>query len=332
MSNAGGLDVVGLGNAIVDVLAQAGDDQLKVLRLVKGSMALIDADRADSLYGEMGAGIEASGGSAANTMVGIASLSGRAAFIGKVKNDQLGRIFRHDIKAAGVEFETPAVAKGPGTARCLILVTPDGQRTMNTYLGASVDFDEDDVHAATIAQARITYLEGYLFDKPAAKAAFRKAVALARDAGNSVALSLSDSFCVDRHREDFLDLIAGGVDILFANEAEITALFEVKTFDDALQHMRGRPLLAALTRSEKGSVLLRGEEIHVIDPVKVPRVVDTTGAGDLYAAGVLFGLARDRDLLSAGRLGSLAAAETIGHMGARPQTSLARLAKEAGLA
>jgi sugar/nucleoside kinase (ribokinase family) len=295
-------------------------------------MTLIEADAADRLYGAMSAGVECSGGSAANTMVGVASLGGRAAFLGKIKNDQLGEVFAHDIRAVGVEFTTPPTTRGAGTARCLILVTPDGQRTMATYLGAAVEFSEADVVSGTISSAAYVYMEGYLFDKPSAKAAFRKAVDLAHESEGKVALTLSDSFCVDRHRDDFLALIDRGVDVLFANEAEIKALYRVKTFDEALQRVRGRDLIVALTRSEAGSVIVKGEEVHVVEATKVPRLVDTTGAGDLYAAGFLFGLARGRSLAAAARLGGLCAAEVIGHFGARPQTNLAKLAAGAGIA
>lgn len=325
------LDVVGMGNAIVDVLAQSDDAFLAAKGLAKGSMTLIETDRADAIYKDMGAGVECSGGSAANTMVGVASLGGRAAFLGKVKKDQLGEVFAHDIRAVGVEFDTPPTTKGAGTARCLIMVTPDGQRTMATYLGAAVEFSEADVVSGVISSARYVYMEGYLYDKPSAKAAFRKAVDIAREADTRVALTLSDAFCVDRHRDDFLALIDRGVDVLFANEAEIKSLFQVATFDDALQKLRGRNVVAALTRSEAGSVAIRGDEIHIVEARKIPKLVDTTGAGDLYAAGFLLGLARDKGLAQAARLGSLCAAEVISHFGARPQTSLARLAQAAGL-
>jgi len=326
------LDVVGMGNAIVDVLAQSDDAFLAKKGLVKGSMTLIETDRADAIYKDMGAGVECSGGSAANTMVGVASLGGRAAFLGKVKRDQLGEVFAHDIRAIGVEFDTPPTTKGAGTARCLIMVTPDGQRTMATYLGAAVEFSEADVVSGVISSASYVYMEGYLYDKPTAMAAFRKAVDIAHDAGTKVALTLSDAFCVDRHRDDFLALIDRGVDVLFANEAEIKSLYQVKTFDEALQRLRGRNIIAALTRSEAGSVIVKGEEIHIVEAQKIPRLVDTTGAGDLYASGFLQGLARGKSLTQAARLGSLCAAEVIGHFGARPQSPLARLAQAAGLA
>jgi sugar/nucleoside kinase (ribokinase family) len=318
-------DVIGIGNAIVDVLASADDAFLAREDLVKGSMTLIDDARADALYALMGSGVEVSGGSAANTIAGIASLGGASAFIGRVRDDQLGKVFAHDIRAVGVAYETPAATTGPGTARCLILVTPDAQRTMSTYLGASVGLGPDEVDPALIADAEITYLEGYLWDPANGKAAFRKAIDAAHEAGRRVALSLSDAFCVHRWRGEFLELVSnGGVDILFANESEICALFEVGDFNDALQATRGLGVTAALTRSEKGSVIIGGDEVHVIDAAPAERLVDSTGAGDLYAAGFLFGLTRDIGLARSGRLGSLCAAEVLGHFGPRPQVALAK--------
>ena len=328
---ASSLDVVGIGNAIVDVIAQADDAFLARQGLVKGSMQLIDAARAEALYGEMGAGLEMSGGSAGNTMAGIASLGGAGAYIGKVRDDELGRVFAHDMRAVGVRFETAPLAAGPPTARSLILVTPDAQRTMNTFLGACVELGPEDVAPELIAAAQVTYLEGYLFDPPGAKAAFQKAAELAHAAGRKVSLTLSDAFCVERYRAEFRALIAGHIDILFANEAEITALYQTASFDDALAAVRGHCEIAALTRSAKGSVLIGRGETQPIPVMRVDRVVDTTGAGDLYAAGVLYGLTHGRDLATAGRLGSLAAAEVIGHYGARPETSLKTLAERAGL-
>ncbi len=324
-------DVLGIGNAIVDVLASADDGFLNERGLEKGAMQLLDADAAERLYGEMGPGVEASGGSAANTIAGLASLGGATAFVGKVKRDQLGEIFKHDIQALGVHFETPMAEDGPSTARCLILVTPDAQRTMNTYLGACTTLSPDDVVADDVRNAAVTYLEGYLWDPPAAKDAFRKATTIAHEAGRKVALTLSDAFCVERYREEFQDLVENGVDILFANESEICSLYEVQRFDDALQHVRGKSTLAALTRSEKGSVVVSGDEVHVIDPDRVDRPVDTTGAGDQYAAGFLFGYTRGFDLARCGALGGMAAAEVISHYGARPETKLAELAKTKGL-
>ena len=325
------LDVVGIGNAIVDVLVQADDAFLHKHGLAKGAMTLIDAARADALYAVMGPGVEASGGSAGNTMAGIASLGGAGAYIGKVRNDQLGEVFRHDITAIGVRFATAPATSGPPTARCLILVTPDAQRTMNTFLGACVDLSPDDIDHEIIAAAQVTYLEGYLFDPPHAKAAFRKAAQLAHQAGRRVSLSLSDPFCVGRYRAEFRDLVANHVDILFANEAEISSLYETDDFDAALRQVRGDCEIAALTRSEKGSVVVTRDDTHVIEAARVAKVVDTTGAGDLYASGFLFGLTSGRDLATCGRLGSLCAAEAISHFGARPEEKLATLARQRGL-
>ena len=314
-------DVIGIGNAIVDVIAHADDAFLDQNGLHKGTMTLIDAARAENLYGLMGSAIESSGGSVANTIAGLAALGGRGAFIGKLRNDQLGGIFRHDIAAMGVAFDSPAAMEGPPSARCLIFVTPDAQRTMQTYLGASSELGPGDIDEDAIAAAAITYLEGYLWDPPEAKRAFAKAASLAHQAGNMVALSLSDPFCVDRHRVDFLDLVESQVDILFANEQEIMSLYQVDDFDDALQHVRGHCQVAALTRS----VIISGDEIHVIDAAPVAQVVDTTGAGDLYAAGFLFGLTQGRGLHDCGRLGSICAGEVIGHYGARPEADLKAL-------
>jgi len=320
------LDVVGIGNALVDVLSHAEDDFLATHELVKGSMALIEADRAEALYDVMGPGIEMSGGSAGNTMAGLASLGANGAFIGKVRDDQLGRVFAHDLKSMGVGFTTPmGNHDGEPTGRCLILVTPDAERTMNTYLGAATELTADDVDEDLIANAQVTYMEGYLWDRPGAKEAFIKAAQIAHDAGRKVSLSLSDSFCVDRWRDEFLDLAENQVDILFANEDEITALYQVDNFDDALQHVRGHCEVAALTRSEKGVVIVSGEEIHIVDAQPVDRIVDTTGAGDLFASGFLHGLTHGYDLQGAGRLGTIAAAEIISHFGARPETELSKL-------
>jgi sugar/nucleoside kinase (ribokinase family) len=319
------LDVVGIGNAIVDVLAQVPDDFLQRHQLTRGAMALIDERQAEALYKDMPPGIECSGGSAANTMAGIAMLGGKAGFIGKVRNDTLGQVFAHDIRASGVAFGTPAADAGAATARCLIAVTPDAQRTMNTYLGACVGLHSHDVDEALIASADITYLEGYLWDPPAAKAAFRRAVSISHKAGKMVALTLSDSFCVQRWRDEFLDLVEKDVDILFANEAELLALYQCDTFDAALQKLRGHVQIAALTRSEKGSVVLSGEEVRVIDAATVGPVIDTTGAGDLYAAGFLYGLTQGRDLGTCGRIGSLCAGAVIAQIGARPNASLRTL-------
>jgi sugar/nucleoside kinase (ribokinase family) len=319
------LDVLGIGNAIVDVIAHAEEDFLEREALVKGTMTLIDAARAEALYQMMGPAIEASGGSASNTMAGIASLGGNGAYIGKVRDDFLGQVFRHDITAIGVRYETPAVKSGPGTARCLILVTPDGQRTMNTYLGACVDLGPDDIDAEIVAAAEVTYLEGFLFDPPRAQNAFRKAAAIAHAAGHRVALSLSDPFCVGRHRDDFRDLVDGHVDILFANEAEICSLYETHDFAAAAAAVRGQVSIAALTRSAAGSVILTSDAEHHIAAAPVAHVVDTTGAGDLYASGFLYGLTHGLPLPICGEIGSLCAAEIISHVGARPEVKLSEL-------
>jgi sugar/nucleoside kinase (ribokinase family) len=289
-------------------------------------MVLIEEDQARALYDDMGPCVEASGGSAANTMAGVASLGGKPAYIGKVKDDQLGEIFSHDMKASGIHFAVPRAASGPATARCLILVTPDAQRTLNTYLGACVNLGPDDIDEDLVRRGKITYLEGYLWDRPQAKEAFIKASRVAAAAGRQVALSLSDSFCVARHRASFLELVTHHVDILFANEAEIKALYETDSFEEAAQHVRGQTKLAALTRGPKGSVLLAGEERIEIAAEPIAKVIDTTGAGDLYAAGVLFGITHGQSLAEAGRRGSTAAAEVIGHYGARPAQRLSDLA------
>ena len=322
------IDVVGIGNAIVDVLSQADDAFLERQGLAKGAMTLIDGARAESLYGAMGPAREVSGGSAANTMAGLAALGGRGAFVGKVRNDQLGGIFRHDIRALGVAFDTPAATNGPPTARCLVFVTPDAQRTMTTYLGACIELGPDDLDADLIQRAKVLYLEGYLWDPPRAKEAFLEAAQLAHGAGRKVALSLSDPFCVERHREEFRALVDNHVDLLFANEQELCSLYEAASFDEALQTARGRCELAALTRSEKGAVICHGEEIHVVDAEPVERVVDTTGAGDLFAGGFLHGYAEGRPLYDCGRIGAIAAAEVISHYGARPEVSLAERVAE----
>jgi sugar/nucleoside kinase (ribokinase family) len=321
------LDVLGIGNAIVDVLSKAGDDFLTMRKLAKGTMSLIDAEQAETLYQAMGPGVECSGGSAANTIAGVASLGGNAGYVGKVRDDQLGNVFAHDIRSLGVEYETLPAKSGAATARCLVLVTPDAQRTMQTFLGACIGLTPADIDADQVAAAAVTYLEGYLWDPPQAKEAFRRAVSVAHGPGRKVSLSLSDPFCVERHRAEFLDLVQNHVDILFANEHEIVSLYQARDFDDALQHKRRRGQICALTRSAKGSVILHDDEIHVIDAEPIDRLVDTTGAGDLYAAGFLYGLTHGRDLKICGRIGSLCAAEIIGHIGARPQTALAELVR-----
>lgn len=318
-------DVVGIGNAIVDVIAQAEDSFLDRNGLIKNEMRLMDAAEAERLYGQMGPGLEMSGGSAGNTMAGIASLGGRGAFIGKVADDQLGRVYRHDIRAAGVTFDTADLTDGTPTGRCLILVTPDAHRTMSTFLGACNKLTPADVDAATVQAAQVTYLEGYLWDPPEAKEAFLKAAQIAHAAGRKVALSLSDSFCVHRHHDSFLALVEGHVDILFANESEICALYGTD-WDEAVRAVAGHCEVAVLTRSEKGAVIQAGGESHAVPAMTFGPVVDTTGAGDLYAAGFLYGYTNGKPLPEAGRLGAMAAGEIIGHFGARPQKSLAQLA------
>ena len=313
--------ILGIGNAIVDVVAPVPEAFLSKHDMRKGGMALIDTATADALYADMPAGQESSGGSVANTCAVAAGLGAKVAYLGKVADDGLGRVFRHDISAAGVHFPTPALSGGAPTARCLILVTADGQRTMNTFLGACVSFGEADVDAALVASAAVTYLEGYLFDPPAAQAAFYRAAAIAHEAGRQVALSLSDAFCVDRHRAAFLELVSGHVDILFANESEICSLYECNDFDDAADLARRDVAIAALTRSEDGSVITHGDETVLVSAVPTA-LVDSTGAGDAYAAGFLTALTAGRSLAQCGRLGSIAAAEVISHYGARPHRDL----------
>ena len=320
------LDVVGIGNALVDVLSHESEDFVRRLGLAKGTMHLVDETRASEVYAAMGPGIEISGGSAANTIVGVASFGGRAHYVGKVRDDQLGEVFRHDLRSVGVGYATPAATSGPSTGRCLIVVTPDAQRTMSTYLGASSGLGRTDVDKPVIERARMLYLEGYLFDPPEAQEAFRTAAAIAHAAGRKVALTLSDPFCVDRHRAAFLDLVERHVDILFANEAEICSLYQLRDFDAAAARVRGHCEIAALTRSERGSVVVAGDRTHVVKAHPVDAVVDTTGAGDLYAAGFMVGLSRGLALPTCGQLGALAAAEVISHVGARPQRSLAEVA------
>jgi sugar/nucleoside kinase (ribokinase family) len=322
-------DVVALGNALVDVLAHEDDEFVRAHGLERGAMVMADAVTSERIYAALGPATEMSGGSAANTVAGVASFGGRAAYVGKVRDDQLGKVFAHDLRAAGVHYDTPMAPDGPSTGRCLVVVTPDAHRTMCTYLGASSQLAPDDVDEALIASGRVVYLEGYLWDQPAAKAALAHAAGVARQAGARVAFTLSDPFCVDRHRAEFLDLLEHHVDVLFANDDEIRSLYEVDDFDAALQAVRGHCEIAALTRSEHGSVVASGDEVHVVS-AQPADVVDTTGAGDLYAAGFLFGLTHGRGLAECGRLGSLAAAEVIAHLGARPQVSLADLAATPG--
>jgi sugar/nucleoside kinase (ribokinase family) len=325
-------DVLGLGNAIVDVLARTDDDFLAKQSMRKGSMSLIDEARAAEIYDVMGQTIEISGGSAANTIVGAAGFGARAAFIGRVKDDTLGRVFAHDIRAAGVAFDTAPSADGPSTGRCYILVTPDGERTMHTFLGAAQELHPRDIDEEAVGAAAITYLEGYLWDPPHAKEAFRKAAEVAHGAQRLVALSLSDAFCVDRWRDEFLHLLrAGTVDLLFCNEAELHSLYQTADFDTALVSLRGDARRAVVTRSAKGCIVVEGPQTIEAPAFPVETIVDTTGAGDLFAAGFLFATARGMGDERAARLGALAAAEVISHLGARPEKSLSALAQENGL-
>ncbi|CAA2143668.1 MULTISPECIES: adenosine kinase [Methylobacterium] len=332
------LDLLVLGNAIVDLIARTDEKFLEQQGVPKGAMQLIDEDRAESLFSVMGPATIVSGGSGANTAVGAALLGAKTGFIGKVRDDELGGLFAHDLKATGVSFAVPAASEGPATARCFILVTPDGERTMNTYLGACQGLSPADVDEATVASARTVYLEGYLWDPPAAKEAFRKAAKIAHNAGNAVALTLSDAFCVGRYREEFLGLIRdGSIDILFANIGELKSLYETDDEEAALKalrderNQRGMHLLGLVTRSAEGAMVVKGGEIRSIEASPVHEVVDTTGAGDLFAAGFLAGHARGLDNVSSARLGALAAAEVIQHIGARPQHDLVALAKARGL-
>jgi sugar/nucleoside kinase (ribokinase family) len=315
-------DVLGIGNAIVDVITRTDDAFLAAHELTKGSMMLIDEKRAEALYAAMGAGIEVSGGSCGNTMAGVASFGGKGAYIGKVRNDQLGGVFGHDMKAIGVSFDTPAATSGPATARCLISVTPDAQRTMSTYLGACTGLGPDDIDSALVGSAQVTYVEGYLWDAPEAKKAVLKAFEAAHAAGRKVSITLSDSFCVGRYRSEFRELIRNQVDILFGNESEITSLYEVDSFEKALEMTRQEAKIAALTRSEKGSVVIKGSETYAVPAATVSKVIDTTGAGDLYAAGFLYGFTHGKPLAECARLGGIAAAEIISHVGARPEKAL----------
>jgi len=325
-------DVLGIGNAIFDVLVQTDEKFLADHGMTKGGMTLIDEARATSIYRDMGPATEMSGGSGANTIVGIANLGARAAFVGKVKDDQIGRLYAHDIRAAGVAFETASASDGPASGCSYILVTPDGERTMNTYLGAAQNLTPADIDAAQIAASHIVYLEGYLWDPKSAKEAFVKAATIAHDAGRQVALTLSDSFCVDRYRDEFLDLMRKGtVDLVFANEAELHSLYQTSDFDTALKQLQSDTKLGVVTRSEKGCVVASNEGVVSAPAFPIHKLVDTTGAGDLFAAGFLFGLVRNAGYENAGRLGALAAAEVIQHIGARPQVSLKELAVKSGL-
>jgi len=325
-------DVLGIGNAIVDVIARTDDDFLVAQGMNKGTMTLIDESRAQAIYAAMGPAAESSGGSAANTIVGVASFGARASFVGKVKDDELGRGFIHDIRAAGVAFDTTPATTGPSTARSYIMVTPDGERTMNTFLGAAQDLRPADIDEGQVASAAVTYLEGYLWDPPQAKEAFVKAAGIAHKAGHRVALTLSDAFCVDRYRAEFLDLIRKGVvDIVFANERELHSLYETADFDTAVKALRGESKLAVVTRSEKGCVIVSREGVEAVPAEPVSEIADVTGAGDLFAAGFLAGLARGKDRRTSARLGGIAAAEVIQHIGARPAVSLKARAAENGV-
>jgi len=323
------LDVVGIGNALVDVLTHEDERFIEAHGLVKGAMTLIDTERAEALYEAMGSGIEMSGGSAANTVSGIASFGGRAAYIGRVFDDQLGAVFAHDMRSTGVTFRAKPATDGPPTGRCLIVVTPDAQRTMNTYLGSSEFFGPEHLDSDLIASAQVTFLEGYLFDRPEAKEAYWKASDIAHRADRWVSLTLSDTFCVERHRTEWRDLVADQVDILFANEAEALALYEVDTVAEALTAARADVEVAIITRGPGGSVVARADEVVEIEAHPV-EVVDTTGAGDLYAAGFLYGFTRDRSMEICGRLGSVAASAVLGHTGARPGASLGQLVAPMG--
>jgi sugar/nucleoside kinase (ribokinase family) len=318
-------DVTGIGNALVDVIAHAPDAFIEQHGLVKGWMDLIDTERAMQLYQALGSAVEMSGGSAANTMCGIASFGGAAAYLGKVSDDELGRVFGHDLLAVGVQFRPGDNRNEVPTGRCIIVVTPDAERTMNTYLGASSLYCADDVDDEAVAGGRVLYMEGYLYDRPEAKDAFRHAAAVAHANGRMVSLTLSDSFCVDRHRDDFLSLVEDEVDLLFGNEAELKALYQVDSFDEAVDRLRGHCPFAAITVGSQGSIVIDGDDMIRVPPVPVRKVIDTTGAGDLYAAGFLYGLTSGRPLAECGQLGSIAAAEVISHVGPRPLVELRTL-------
>ncbi len=325
-------DVLAIGNALFDVLVRAEDDFLVKHGMAKGGMALIDEARAAAIYADMGQATEMSGGSAANTIVGLASLGARAAYVGKVKDDQIGRLYSHDIRAAGVTFDTKPASDGPATGCSYILITPDGERTMNTYLGAAQDLGPADIDPEQIAASALVYLEGYLWDPKNAKEAFVKASQIAHGAGRQVALTLSDPFCVDRYRDEFLELMRSGtVDLIFANESELHSLYQTSDFDSALNQLQNDVGLGVVTRSEKGCAVVAKDAVTLVPAARIEKLVDTTGAGDLFAAGFLFGLARNAGYENAGRLGALAAAEVIQHIGARPQVSLKELAQQHGL-
>jgi sugar/nucleoside kinase (ribokinase family) len=322
-------DVVGIGNAIVDVLSHSDHGFLETHGLPKGGMTLIDSETADRVYGAMGPAVEVSGGSVANTMAALAMLGSRAAYIGKVRDDDFGRVFAHDIRAAGVAFDSTPATVGPPTARCHVLVTADAERTMATHLGACLDLGPEDIDPALIAASRVSYLEGYIWDPPRAKEALRMAIRVAKENSRTVALSLSDPFCVGRHREEWRDLVEGPIDIVFANEDEMRALYEEDDLERAVARVRGRCPLAVVTRSEKGSLVVTADEVHEVPAQAVDRLIDTTGAGDMFAAGFLFGLTEGMPLADCARAGAAAAAEVISHFGARPETDLRPLVASA---
>tara|TARA_Y100001968_G_scaffold314312_1_gene339521 strand:- start:938 stop:1945 length:1008 start_codon:yes stop_codon:yes gene_type:complete len=319
------LDVVGIGNAIVDILIQVDDSFLKENNLKKGSMALLDEQKAKDLYYKFSAGLKTSGGSAANTLTGIAQLGGKSGFIGRVRNDELGKTFSKDIYNSGTIFNTPASEEGPSTARCMIFITPDAQRTMCTYLGASVLIEPEDLDFSLVENSKVVYLEGYLWDNSAAKRAFIKAAEVAKASGGEVALSLSDPFCVDRHRESFTELVTEYIDILFANESEIISLYQSHTFENALNELKNKCKISAITRGDKGSVILSKEDIININPYSFGKAIDTTGAGDIYAGGFLYGYTSGKDLKQCGKIGSICAGQIVTQLGPRSNTNLLEL-------
>lgn len=318
-------DVVGIGNALVDVIAHADDGFIDAHELVKGSMTLVDTDRALYLYNALGGAIEMSGGSAANTMTGVASLGGTAAYIGKVDDDELGNVFGHDLRAVGVQFRPGKPAESMPTGRCIIVVTPDAERTMNTYLGVSSLLCPPDVDEAAVAAGAVLYMEGYLYDRDEAKAAFRHAASIAHRHGRKVSLTLSDSFCVDRHRNDFRSLVADQVDILFGNQDELLSLYQVDSLDAAIRRVRDECELTVVTVGAAGSVVVTADDVIRVPATAVDRVLDTTGAGDLFAAGFLYGYTRHMELADCAHIGAIAAAEVISHVGPRPLVELRTL-------
>ena len=321
-------DVLAIGNAIVDILAHEDETFLTYNGLNKGTMSIVNDSAFKGIYTQIEPVNICSGGSAANSIFGIVSLGARGAFIGKISDDDLGNKFRQDMRSNGVYFQTPASKDGPGTATCVVLVTPDAERTMQTYLGACVELGPEDINVDDVGAAKITFLEGYLWDPPAAKEAFLKAAHLAHHAGRKVSLSLSDPFCVERHREDFVELVENHIDILFANEDEILSLYKMNTFEEALKAIQGRCEIVALTRGALGCVILQGKDVEVLGSATADRVVDTTGAGDAFAAGFLAGYTQGNDVTVAARMGNIAAAEVISHMGARPSLDLKSLVAE----